>query len=786
MQSTLPVPASGRTAAEKVFQNGDTYRGEWENGKMEGYGTYLYANGTKYDGLFHDNAKEGFGIMQCTNGARYEGEWMQNFRHGNGTHHFANGDTYSGTWFQDREHGRGVLQRADASKIYGEWIAGVLQTILSGPGASPSRKLPASPESSPPRPAYPPPQPSATPQNTSHAPDRTPASPKAALPVGTRKHAQLRVVVTRGHQLAASNATRGLSVELHLAGQRCRTRLARGMDQPTSPVWDEEFHFTVVVARVNGLPGLVCRDSMRLEVLDGNRRSLATASIPLDRLQENVLQDFVVVLPSGGSVTLQLEPIDFGVVLAVPSPRRAGNASPRRYQPPPSPSHLTPGRTRPADTGAGWALPKGDSWDGRFLNGLPHGQGIYTSEEGGFRYEGEMAAGERSGRGILIEAGGRYEGTWLRNGRDGEGTQVYADGSQYRGEWLRDQRNGFGTHHSPLGDWYSGFWKADAMQGMGTMFYSDGSKYKGAYVTNRRHGHGSYYNAGTGDIFVGSWKNDLRHGWGTLLSPQFRYDGEWREDRRHGRGVLRDTTGEAAVTYHNGVLTHRRPQSPTDTLPLGRPPPSPGNSPLRAPSPVESTVTYISAAPGSPSASTVMPEPDDGSFSEMYQEYWRTLEEIDTMPFSAPTDNATPATTVPRAGQRRMSGSAGFDTRVRQDRAYPIATGGVSGVRTRRPSAGAAPTPGRTSGRVPPATPLTPGGSRGQGPGTSRTQRTPHAVEVPTPRRQVPPIPTPEVKRALFTPAEVHPAAFEQTPWRDEDGARYYGTPATRRPAFRN
>ena len=43
------------------FNNGDNYRGEYKNGKPDGYGVYTWANGSTYEGYFANGLKAGKG-----------------------------------------------------------------------------------------------------------------------------------------------------------------------------------------------------------------------------------------------------------------------------------------------------------------------------------------------------------------------------------------------------------------------------------------------------------------------------------------------------------------------------------------------------------------------------------------------------------------------------------------------------------------------------------------------------------------------------------------------------
>ena len=57
------------------FKNGSKYKGYWENNKFNGYGIYYYANGTIYEGYFKDNKRNGAGVVTTSNGDIYESLW---------------------------------------------------------------------------------------------------------------------------------------------------------------------------------------------------------------------------------------------------------------------------------------------------------------------------------------------------------------------------------------------------------------------------------------------------------------------------------------------------------------------------------------------------------------------------------------------------------------------------------------------------------------------------------------------------------------------------------------
>ena len=89
--------------------------------------------------------------------------------------------------------------------------------------------------------------------------------------------------------------------------------------------------------------------------------------------------------------------------------------------------------------------------------------------------------------------GRKYTGRWKEGLRDGEGTEVEADGvAQYSGEWVSDQSKlGKGKMVSRRRDeqWSEIF--ACFQQ-----VYSDGSTYDGAWKEQKYHGFGIFQSAG--------------------------------------------------------------------------------------------------------------------------------------------------------------------------------------------------------------------------------------------------------------------------------------------------
>src|SRR5215470_9161871 len=82
----------------------------------------------------------------------------------------------------------------------------------------------------------------------------------------------------------------------------------------------------------------------------------------------------------------------------------------------------------------------GDRYAGAWRDGDFEGPGVFHFENvndraaGPLRYEGDFAAGQRTGSGVLIERNGeRYAGGFAANARQGAGVLNYANGERYEG-----------------------------------------------------------------------------------------------------------------------------------------------------------------------------------------------------------------------------------------------------------------------------------------------------------------------------------------------------------------
>lgn len=108
-----------------VAKSDSTYVGHFNNGLMNGFGTFTYSDGATYVGEFKNDKEHGEGTFICWNhGSKYIGEFVNGKKQGYGTYFFPDGVKYEGMWFDGLKHGKGTLTYKDGNKLVGEFKNG--------------------------------------------------------------------------------------------------------------------------------------------------------------------------------------------------------------------------------------------------------------------------------------------------------------------------------------------------------------------------------------------------------------------------------------------------------------------------------------------------------------------------------------------------------------------------------------------------------------------------------------------------------------------------------------
>ena len=82
-----------------------------------------------------------------------------------------------------------------------------------------------------------------------------------------------------------------------------------------------------------------------------------------------------------------------------------------------------------------------DFYKGEFKDGLEHGQGTYTWDNGGV-YQGNWVNGKRTGQGKYTHPNGDvYEGQFKDGLEHGQGTYTWDNGEVYQGNWVNGERS---------------------------------------------------------------------------------------------------------------------------------------------------------------------------------------------------------------------------------------------------------------------------------------------------------------------------------------------------------
>ncbi len=98
-----------------TWNDGDSYNGEWKNGKFHGKGTYSYSNGSKYIGSYESGKKHGNGIFINANGKKFEGVWENGKR-------IEKTNTYLKKWLIGKWEGKGYQDNGNTWHVVLEYI----------------------------------------------------------------------------------------------------------------------------------------------------------------------------------------------------------------------------------------------------------------------------------------------------------------------------------------------------------------------------------------------------------------------------------------------------------------------------------------------------------------------------------------------------------------------------------------------------------------------------------------------------------------------------------------
>lgn len=111
----------------KLTMNSESYEGDFVDGEMTGYGTYIYSSiiGDRYEGFMKNGKRDGTGKYTWADGSTYEGGYKNDVKDGEGTFKWADGSSYSGNYKNDVKDGQGTFVFANGDKYEGTFVSDV-------------------------------------------------------------------------------------------------------------------------------------------------------------------------------------------------------------------------------------------------------------------------------------------------------------------------------------------------------------------------------------------------------------------------------------------------------------------------------------------------------------------------------------------------------------------------------------------------------------------------------------------------------------------------------------
>jgi hypothetical protein len=117
-------PSLAKCSGIIVWDDGSSYVGEFEFGKIQGKGKLLFADGSSYEGEFKNETFYGYGTMIYEDGSKYIGDWVLGYREGEGALVYPDGTEYLGEFESDQIHGEGSMILSSGESYSGNWEYG--------------------------------------------------------------------------------------------------------------------------------------------------------------------------------------------------------------------------------------------------------------------------------------------------------------------------------------------------------------------------------------------------------------------------------------------------------------------------------------------------------------------------------------------------------------------------------------------------------------------------------------------------------------------------------------
>lgn len=163
-------------------------------------------------------------------------------------------------------------------------------------------------------------------------------------------------------------------------------------------------------------------------------------------------------------------------------------------------------------------LINGATYSGNVLNEVPHGYGVY--ETNNIKYIGYFKNGLFDLYGTLIDKTRhfKYIGSFKDGNKDGYGKIIFDDGKYFEGMFIDNLATGIGYMEYSDGEIYVGEFKNNLANGLGTVYYTNGNIYTGEFENDKENGFGVMMEAGNNSYGI---KVEYKNGY-TLIHGQIK------------------------------------------------------------------------------------------------------------------------------------------------------------------------------------------------------------------------------------------------------------------------